>query len=59
VKQGSDLELVNAKLLVLSDIGGIVGASLWVCVYLIMAKVTARSDAGGLRRDAFGLHPQQ
>jgi hypothetical protein len=58
VKQGSDLELVNVKLLVLSDTGGTVGTSHWAYVYLIMTKVTACGDTGGLQCDASGLNPQ-
>jgi hypothetical protein len=59
VKQGPDPELVNVKLLVLSDARGIIGADLWSCVNLITVKVTTRGHAGGLQCDVSGLHPQQ
>jgi hypothetical protein len=48
VKQGLDLELVNVKLLVLSDTGGTISVGLWTCVYFIMAKVTVHGDARAL-----------
>jgi hypothetical protein len=59
VKQRLVHELVNAKLIVLSDVGGALVAGLEACVSLIRVKVDARSDAGGLRCHASGLHPQQ
>jgi hypothetical protein len=59
MKQGLVHELVNAKLIVLSDARGAINAGLEACVSLIWAKVDARGDAGGLRCHAFGLHPQQ
>jgi hypothetical protein len=58
VKQGSNPNLVNVKLLVLSDTEGTISAGLWACVYLITVKVIARGDTRGLWRDASGLHPQ-
>jgi hypothetical protein len=58
VKQGSDPELVNVKLLVVSDTRGTISVSLWTYVCVITAKVTVRGDAGSLQRDASSLHPQ-
>jgi hypothetical protein len=51
-------ELVNAKLIMLSDVGGALGAGLEACVSLIRVKVDAHDDAGGLRCRASGVHPQ-
>jgi hypothetical protein len=49
---------VNAKLIVLSDVGGVVGAGLEACISLSRVKVDARGDAGGLRCHASALLPQ-
>jgi hypothetical protein len=51
LRQGLAHELVNAKLIMLSDAGGAIGK--------IRVKVDVRGDAGGLRCHASGLHPQQ
>jgi hypothetical protein len=59
LKQGLDHELVNVKLITLSDVGGVIDASLEACVSLIRAKVDAWGDAGRLRCHASGLHPLQ
>jgi hypothetical protein len=50
VKQSLVHELVNVKLIILSDAGGALGK--------IRAKVDARGGVGGLRCHASGLHPQ-
>jgi hypothetical protein len=57
VKQGLIHKLVNAKLIVLSDVGGAIDTGLEACVSLIRAKVDVRGDAGGLRCHASDLHP--
>jgi hypothetical protein len=59
VKQGLIHELVNVKLIMLSDVGGAIGAGLEARVCLIRAKVDTRGDAGGLRCHASSLRPQQ
>jgi hypothetical protein len=59
LKQGLTYELVNVKLITLSDVGGAIGAGLEAYVSLIMAKVDAQGDVRGLRCHASGLHPQQ
>jgi hypothetical protein len=41
LKQGLTYELVNVKLITLSDVGGAIGAGLEAYVSLIMAKVDA------------------
>jgi hypothetical protein len=57
LKQGLTYELVNVKLIVLSDIGGAIGAIFEACVSLIRTKVDLQDDAGGLWCHASGLHP--
>jgi hypothetical protein len=59
VKQRLVHELVNVKLIVLSDVEGALGAGLEAYVSLIRARVDARGDVGGLRCHASGLHLQQ
>jgi hypothetical protein len=40
--------LVNVKLIVLSDVGGAIGANLEARISLIRAKVDAQGDVGAL-----------
>jgi hypothetical protein len=51
--------LVNVKLIVLSDVGGAIGANLEARVSLIRVKVDAQGDVGGPQCHASGLHLQQ
>jgi hypothetical protein len=51
--------LSGCELIVLSDVGGAIGANLEACVSWIRAKVDAQGDAGGPQCHASGLHLQQ
>jgi hypothetical protein len=46
VKQGLVHELVNAKLIVVNDVGGANDANLDACISLIRVKVDAHGDVG-------------
>jgi hypothetical protein len=51
LRQGSAYELVNVKLIVVSNVRGAIGE--------IRAQVDAWGGGGGLQCQASGLHPQQ